>query len=288
MDSANEKALFPKLFSVTNEGLLEVLQSAPDRDVLPTTAILSHAVSRMPARLPSNGLGLEVTTEHILADIVPAVSSSSLSPRYFGFVTGGVTPAARLADYVVSTLDECLAVRLPMETVATDVENRAISMLAELLYLDINSKGPSELWTGSFTPGSSTSNLYGMACGREYLFQCRGAPQVADRGLAAACVATGIEEIQILSCMAHPSILKAASLLGLGRYSVQQVGHTQEPWRTDFSKLENALKVANRACIVSVSCGEVNSGKIGTNSADIRRIRSLCDEYKAWLHVDAG
>ena len=282
MNKASERAIFSRLFSTTNERLLELLKSAPERNVLPSTATLAHAVKRMPASLPSDGLGLEATTEHILADLMPAVSSSSLSPRYFGFVTGGVTPAARLADYVVSTLDECLAVRLPAETVATDVENRASSMLAELLYLD------TEVWTGIFTPGSSTSNLNGMACGREYLLECRGAPLMADRGLVAAYAAAGIEEIQILSCMAHPSVLKAASLLGLGRYSVQQIGHPQEPWRTDFFKLENALKVAKRACIVSVSCGEVNTGKFGTNNKDMQRVRSLCDKYKAWLHVDAG
>ena len=288
MNGKSNKEVFSKEFSTTNAALLKLLDSAHERDVLPSAAKLSHAVKSMPTKLPSTGLGLEVTNEHLLADLLPAVSSSSLSSRYFGFVTGGVTPAARLADYIVSTLDECLAVRIPAETVATDVENRALRMLAELLYLDTKSADGSDLWTGYFTPGSSTSNLYAVASGREYVLQKRGASNVASSGLLAACTAAHIQEVKVLNSMGHPSIVKAASLIGLGREAFQQVGCAGEPWKTDLNKLEEALKVANRACIVTVSCGEVNAGKFGTTAEKMQQIRALCDRYGAWLHADAG
>lgn len=126
MHGKQDKNKLPQLISTLNESLVSLLQNARSRDILPT-------------QLPSHGLGLSYTTQHLVQDIAPAVSSSSLSSRYFGFVTGGTTPAPRLADYLVTTLDECLAVRIPSDTIATDVENCALAMLAELLQLDNSS-----------------------------------------------------------------------------------------------------------------------------------------------------
>lgn len=45
-------------------------------------------------------------------------------------MTGGPAPAARLADYLVTTLDQCLAVRIPADLIAMDVDARGFRALA--------------------------------------------------------------------------------------------------------------------------------------------------------------
>jgi glutamate/tyrosine decarboxylase-like PLP-dependent enzyme len=288
MISPSEENTMPDVYSSVSSSMLALLQSARTRDILPSLEQLSTSASTLETSLPSKGHGLAATTQHILNDIVPAVSSSSLSSRYFGFVTGGVTPAARLADYVASTLDECLAVRIPNDTIASNVEQCAISMLSELLCLDEKNEDGADVWTGSFTPGSSTSNLYGIGCGREYVLQARGAPTPGGAGIAQSCQAAGIREIQLLCSMAHPSIIKAASLLGLGRAAVKQLGMPNRPWCLDLETVERELSRKDVANIVSVGMGEVNSGKLGITQDELMKLRELCSRYQAWLHVDAG
>ncbi|KAF9885960.1 hypothetical protein FE257_012135 [Aspergillus nanangensis] len=288
MNSQEDSENLPQIISTTHKSLLTILQNARTRNILPTPDTLSRAVQSLPSHLPPHGQGLSQTTEHLLHDIAPAVSSSSLSSRYFGFVTGGTTPAARLADYLVTTLDECLAVRIPADTIATDVENRALTMLAELLHLNQTNPDGSAVWTGFFTPGSSTSNLYGIACGREHVLRVREAPLSGSVGIRAACEAAGLPEIQILCSMGHPSIMKAASLTGLGRSAVKQMGLPSRPWHLDVRRVQHEIQRTDCASIVSVSLGEVNTGKVGITADELKQLRQLCDRYQAWLHIDAA
>ena len=73
--------------------------------VLPNKALLFEATTHLLSSLPDQALGIEETTTHLLNTIVPGLSRSSLSPNYYGFVTGGATPAARVADSIVTAYD---------------------------------------------------------------------------------------------------------------------------------------------------------------------------------------
>jgi hypothetical protein len=57
-------------------------------------------------KLPETGLGLETTITHLRQHIAPGLNFASKSPRYYGFVTGGVTPAASVADNIVTEYDQ--------------------------------------------------------------------------------------------------------------------------------------------------------------------------------------
>lgn len=85
MNSRQDKDNLPRLMLTLNESLVRLLENARSRDILPTESTLIHAVQSLPAQLPAQGLGLSYTTRHLVQDIAPAVSSSSLSSRYFGF-----------------------------------------------------------------------------------------------------------------------------------------------------------------------------------------------------------
>lgn len=265
-----------------------------DSSVLPAANALVAARSSLPPSLPATGLGDHATLSHILGDLAPAFSSQALSPHYYGFVTGGVLPIAEAADNVVSRWDQNVQVHLPGQTISTAVEDRALRMLVEAVGLHREWAGASAGRT--FTTGATASNVLGLACGREAVvgkrLRARGfSDGVAEWGLLKACLKAGVEEVQVLTTMGHSSLHKAASVVGLGRASVKDVGLQAQPWVFDMQRLEEELAKEKEATvsIVAVSCGEVNTGGFASRGLeDMQRIRALCDRYGAWLHVDAG
>ena len=271
---------------------LKILQEQSST-VLPESSTLENTRSTLLQDLPEHGQGIEQTTDHLLRDIAPALNASSLSPNYYGFIIGGVTPAARVADNLVSTYDQNPSVHLPDQTVASNVEDKALRLLMDLLHFD------QKEWSGSLTTGATASNVLGLACGREYVLNERikshlgpdSEESVGSLGLLKACRIAGVEEVDILTTMAHSSLFKASSILGLGRACVHDVGTSNGYVTLDLQKVEQQLESSrhNTASIVVVSCGEVNTGLFATHSlAEVQALRDLCDKYGAWLHVDGA
>ena len=298
-------------------------QPAP---LLPTQTALAQA--RASLSRPSDpdyllGRGPDATLDHVLGTIAPALNGQNLGSggRYWGFVTGSTLPVAEAADNVVSAYDQNVCVHLPAQSVATEVEDAALGMVVDLLELEGCSSssgggGDGEKWRGrTFTTGATASNVLGMACGREAVVRMRlGGPgagagagdgvdeaedgdeeeedtAVGELGLLRACAKAQIDEIRILTSMAHSSIYKAASIVGLGRASVRDLPYSEdEPWHLDLDAVERELRENPRvAHIISVSAGEVNTGRFATRGIeDMRRLRELADTYKAWVHVDGG
>ena len=257
-------------------------------DVLPTQAAITQANASLPKALPVTGFGEEATEAHLLNDITPGFNGSKTGSNYYGFVTGGVFPIAEVADNIVTAFDQNVQVHLPDQSISTTVEDKALSMLVELLNLG-------DGWEGkTFTTGATGANILGLACGREAVLNHRldGRPGVGEVGLLAACAAAGVRGIQILTTMGHSSLYKAASVVGIGRGSVKDLPFSKdEPWRMDVDLLEKELKRTDEgiATIVAISAGEVNTGKFAADGeTPMKQIRALCDRYGAWLHVDGG
>ncbi|KAK3325836.1 pyridoxal phosphate-dependent transferase [Apodospora peruviana] len=287
--------------------------SARDDSTIPLPSSLSQAISSLPIAsdtpklhhhhdhqdgddhsdeenplLPRRGLGLDATVTHLLETILPGLNSQALSSRYFGFVTGGVLPAAEAADNMVSALDQNVQVHLPAHSVSTFVEDAALSMLVNLLDLG----DPADWPACTFTTGATGSNIMGLACGREAVILARisgsSSTTVAEMGLLAACQVVGIREIQILTSMGHSSLSKAASLVGLGHAAVRDLGVRDEPWRLDLDAVERELAREGVASIIVVSAGEVNTGRFALRALDMPKLRSLADRHGAWIHVDGA
>lgn len=272
---------------------IDTLSRPPSR-LLPDQATLNKSHSSLLTELPVEGFHIRKTLNHLLLDIAPALNASSLSPNYYGFVTGGVTPAARIGETIVSLYDQSLAVHLPDETLATAVEDKALKLLMDLLRLDPNQ------WNGIFTTGATASNVLGLALAREYVINsaiekltgdASGINTVGAYGLLRACRLAGVEDIVVLTTRPHSSLAKAASTVGLGRDSVVDVGDGNNGLSFNFEKLELLMveRCNKNAFILAVSCGEVNTGLFATYGLEtMQNLRILCDRYGAWLHVDAG
>ncbi|KAI9666351.1 MAG: hypothetical protein M1821_004287 [Bathelium mastoideum] len=235
-------------------------------------------------------MGEDAAIRHIKDDIVPGLNNSSRSPSYYGFVTGGTTPTAFQADSIVTECDQNVAVHLPEETIATEVENRALCLLCDLFNLR------TEDWVHRIlTTGATASNVLGLACAREYIVSKGGEragqyeTSIGEIGIMEAARRAGIDKIQILSSAPHSSLVKAASVVGLGRASVVALNAPESSSFESLQILEKHLQQKNTASIVAISCGEINTGHFATSGfQEMQAIRELCDKYGAWLHVDGA
>ena len=288
MEHDNDRACYERV----HRHSVDILQKK-DISILPELSTIEDSTARLHQTIPQHGLGIEATTDHLLQDIAPALNASSLTANYYGFVTGGITPASRVAETVVSTYDQNPFVHLPDQTIASTVEDKALRLLMDLLHFDQNE------WSGVFSTGATASNVLGLACGREHVVNQRikdrlgpdSQESVGSSGLLQACRVAGVEDIHIYATMAHSSLYKASSILGLGRSCVKDISKSRGDLTFDLHVLEEKLAFDHdkSVAIVVVSCGEVNTGLFATyGDKDLRIIRKLCEKYGAWLHVDGG
>ncbi|TDR79658.1 pyridoxal phosphate-dependent decarboxylase family protein [Paludibacterium purpuratum] len=221
-----------------------------------------------PARsLPQDGLGLSAVWQAFVRDLAPGFNASP-GPRYLGFVTGGVTPAALAGDWLTSVIDQNVA--STGNSIATAVELQVLDWLCQLLDL------PSGL-VGSLTTGATAANLLGMACARQYAGWRQGR-DIARDGIGGAA-------IRVFSATPHASSLKVLGLVGLGRGQVTEVPSLADSEAMDTDALRQLLvdcPVPGK--IVIASAGTVT----GTDFDDLRAIAALCREHHAWLHVDGA
>lgn len=191
-------------------------------------------------------------------------------PRYFGFVNGGVTPAALGGDWLASTIDQNSGLWL-LSPAAAQTEQVVLRWLRELFDLP-----PS--WTSVLTSGGTMSNLVGLAAARQWASNTLGFDAAAD-GLS------GNPPIHVVSSSAiHSSAVKSLSTLGLGRSTVSQI--PTDDGTVDIDALREHLDSIDGPVILIGNAGEVNTGQFD----DLTAMADLRDNHRggAWLHVDAA
>ncbi|TNY22298.1 pyridoxal phosphate-dependent transferase [Rhodotorula diobovata] len=287
-DSASyDQETFAAQLERINGHVLDRARSLPDLPVTSTKDAIEHALEVLPDGLPAEGLGLEATTTHLLSTISPALSPGQAGPRCFALITGGVTPAAQLADMLVTSYDPCVQVHWPEQTISVALEALTLSYL-----LSLRDLSPMVFTHNTLTTGATASNLLGLCVGRDWTV-ARVKQAQGHEGWSVPEDGMGGVEVDVLIVDAHASVRKAAALAGLGRRSVVQVGDAEAEKEgrlvsMDLRRLEERLRdnvVKGRGSIVVTSFGEVNTGAI---NSDTPAIRGLCDKYHAWLHIDAA
>lgn len=217
---------------------------------------------------PDEGLGAQAALA-LFQERYAAWLSGSAGPRYFGFVTGGVTPAALAGDWLTGVYDQNALGS--DESVASWIELETIDLLRRLF-------GLPSAYAGAFVSGATMANFTGLAIGRQWIGHLRGL-DVASQGIAAA------GPIAVLSAPPHSSIYKALAMLGLGRQSVQLITALPSREAVNVAALQRALRVRQgEPCIVVANAGTVNT----VDFDDLVAIAALKERYDFWLHVDAA
>lgn len=234
---------------------------------LPDRPAASALTEEPPAPLPE-GMG-ETAAIAAFRTRFEARLSGSAGPRYWGFVTGGTTPAALAGDWLVGAYDQNLS--SVVGSVAAAVEREATAWLRELFGLPAD-------FAGAFVSGATQSNTVALAVARGWAYARLG-HDVAQDGLA------GAPRVPVLTGAAHASVDKALAILGMGRRSLERLPTLPGRMAVDVSALEARLRTLDGGpAIVVASAGEVNTGDFD----DIAAVSALCREHGAWLHVDAA
>lgn len=252
----------------------ELLQRTALRAAGYTTAIRDRRVEPLPediARL--EGLGGPMPSEPcdpeevvaLLDDLGSPATVASTGGRYFGFVIGGTLPAALAANWLAGAWDQNAAMQV-MSPVAARLEEIVLAWIVELLGL------PPASGAG-FVTGTTMANFSALAAARTAVLK-RSGWNVEEDGLFEAPAIRVIVGEEV-----HISVLKALSMLGLGRSRVIKVpADGQGRMRAD------ALPVLDEHSVVCIQAGNVNTGAFDP----AREICSRARDAGAWVHVDGA
>jgi glutamate/tyrosine decarboxylase-like PLP-dependent enzyme len=199
----------------------------------------------------------------LLDDIGSPATVATTGGRYFGFVIGGVLPAALAANWLAGVWDQNAALYV-MPPAAAKIEEIVLAWIVDLFGL------PSTCGAG-FVTGTTMANFTALAAARTVLLERLGCDAEEDGLFGAPPIRVVVgEEV-------HVSLLKALSLLGLGRSRVTRV-----PADGQGRIKPDALPQLDARTLVCIQAGNVNTGAFDPAKEVCRRAR----EAGAWVHVD--
>jgi glutamate/tyrosine decarboxylase-like PLP-dependent enzyme len=239
------------------------LDSLCQRRVFPSYADIKR-LSELEIDLPDQPTDARQILD-LLDEIGSPATVASAGGRYFGFVTGGTLPAALAANWLAGAWDQPADMVKASPAVAK-IEEVAVRWLLDVLHL------PPTCGAGLVT-GATMANFCGLAAARHAIL-ARSGWNVEERGLF------GAPETQVVvGDEVHVSLLKALSMLGLGRERVVRASvDGQGRMRPD------GLPKLTSASIVCLQSGNVNTGAFDPAI----EICSLAHEAGAWVHVDGA
>ena len=200
-----------------------------------------------------------------LDEIGSPATVASAGGRYFGFVIGGSLPETLAANILAGAWDQNAGLEVA-SPVGAALEKACRPWLIEALGL------PPQTEVG-FVTGATMANFSGLAAARHALLESVGW-DVEAQGLF------GAPPIKIMVGQeVHVSVLKALSMLGLGRERVQRVpSDGQGRMRLD------RLPEINGPTIVCLQADNVNTGAFDPAEEICSRIQGT----GAWIHVDGA
>ena len=185
--------------------------------------------------------------------------------RYFGFVTGGVLPAALGAKWLAGAWDQNAGLRV-MSPVAAELEDVVLRWICEALHLPADCEG-------GLVTCATMANFTALAAARYALLKKAGW-DVAEDGMF------GAPPIEVVvGGEVHASLLKALSLAGFGKRRVTMV----EADGQGRMRADRLPKVTERS-LVCIQAGNVNTGAFDPAAEICARAK----EQGAWVHVDGA
>ncbi len=185
--------------------------------------------------------------------------------RYFGFVNGGMVPAALAANWLAAAWNQNAALRV-MSPIAAELEEVVLRWVCEALAL------PPEC-EGGLVTCATMANFTALVAARHALLARAGWDVTADGMFGAPPMEV------VVGAEVHASMLKALSLAGFGRKRLKIVdADGQGRMRAD------KLPRLSERTIVCIQAGNVNTGAFDP-AGEICRVAK---EQSAWVHVDGA
>jgi glutamate/tyrosine decarboxylase-like PLP-dependent enzyme len=250
---------------------VSVLAEAAKRAVKYSETIGARHVTPLPEELarlqPLGGPFPEKSSEPaeviaLLDNLGSPATIASTGGRYFGFVTGGALPSALAASWLANAWDQN-AYHSPL---IEKLEQITCDWMTAIFGLP-NSCG------AGFVTGTTMANFTGLAAARHALL-ARAGWSVEEDGLF------GAPPLRVvIGAEAHAALLKALSMLGLGRARVETV-----PTDKQGRMRADALPSLDERTIVCIQSGNVNTGAFDPAA----EICALARQAGAWVHVDGA
>jgi glutamate/tyrosine decarboxylase-like PLP-dependent enzyme len=207
--------------------------------------------------------------EELIAGAEPGVVAMP-SGRFFGWVIGGVLPAALAADWLTSTWDQNAGL-LASSPAAAGAEWVASEWLLDLLGLPANS-------AVGFVTGAMIANFTCLAAARHDVLRQAGwdVERYGLYGAPEVAVIVGEER--------HETVDVALRFLGLGE-GLSIAVPVDDQGRIRLDALADTLaEIGNNPVILCLQAGNVHSGAFDPIAAAV----DLAHRYGAWVHVDGA
>jgi glutamate/tyrosine decarboxylase-like PLP-dependent enzyme len=200
-----------------------------------------------------------------LDEIGSAATVATTGGRYFGFVIGGMVPAAMAANWLAAAWNQNAALRA-MSPIAAELEEVVLRWVCEALGL------PPDC-AGGLVTCATMANFTALVTARQALL-ARARWDVAADGMF------GAPPIEVVvGAEVHASMLKALSLAGFGGKRVTIV----EADGQGRMRADKVPRLSERT-IVCIQAGNVNTGAFDPAGEICKAAR----EQGAWVHVDGA
>jgi glutamate/tyrosine decarboxylase-like PLP-dependent enzyme len=218
---------------------------------------------------PEHGTPAEIVIQELVRGVAPGLVASG-SPRYFGFVMSGTTPASLMADWLTSVWDQNAQVEATSPAAAA-VEAIVARWVLELLGL------PAQASVGLVT-GGQMANFTALAAARQTVLE-RAGWDFDRQGLFGAPAA-----VVMMSESAHATVRSALRMLGFGGSQIHLIPCDSEGCMQLDTLQEEIRKASGLPLILSLQAGNVNTGAF----EPIGPIADLVRTENAWIHVDGA
>ena len=242
---------------------IEYLQKAFQRNVFPEAESLEQLSVFEEAMPQESGKAHDILK--MLNKYGSPATVSQVGGRFFGFVNGSVVPAGLAAKNLSIFWDQNSAMQV-LSPISSKLETVVQKWLIELFGF------PSKTVAG-FVSGTSMANLCGLLAARYRILKDQDW-DITEKGLFDAPkirVVTGRD--------AHSTVLKAISMVGLGKANVEWVDVDEEG-----RIIVDQIPKLDSQTILILQAGNVNSGAFD----DFASICKMARNTGAWIHVDGA
>jgi putative pyridoxal-dependent aspartate 1-decarboxylase len=286
-----KKAFMPEITQIDGASSLGWLYAAVEaglrfvkspRRSLMGEGTLEHFASE---ELLDEGIGIEKAME-VTERVVSNHLVLTQSPRFMGHMTSSIHFSSHMADILMSFFNQNV---VKQETAhgASDIEKQTIHWVHRLIYQNdekyyVDAAKDYSHSLGSTVSGGTLGNITALTVARNIRF-----PEFKVKGWT-SLYSEQRRVVILASKRAHYSLLKAASLLGMGEESVEVIPVHPHTNKVNLELMSaRAEELSREGAIILAVVGVAGSTETGSID-DLVSLSKIAKRYDSWFHVDGA